>query len=270
MRLSRSTPGLTALVLALALAACGGRRSSDDVTTVDAGDVTGKACGFDTDCNPPDYVCDSVSLTCVQGCGLNPNCPPGKECNLATGRCVIGVDGHPDAGHDGGTEADAGTGTASDTLCKACSVNADCQAGGLCVSNSNHTQNFCTQDCASDPCPSGYVCTLDRTGTKHQCYPSTGDCSGVTGNGTEGGTASDGGPTNDPTVPSDNPNGCGFCGQCSVNNDCITGSVCANGSCATGPCTGWLDCALGGAYLSRCTDVGLPQKYCLPILGQCI
>src|SRR5258705_109823 len=180
MRLLSSTPVFTALVLGLALGACGGRRTTaGDLGGQDAGDVTGKACAFDTDCNPPDYVCDSVSLTCVQGCGLNPNCPPGKECNLATGRCVIGVDGHPDAGHDGGT-------------------------------------------------------------------------------------------TNDPTVPSDNPNGCGFCGQCSVNNDCVTGSVCGNGSCATGPCTGWLDCALGGAYLARCTDVGLPQKYCLPILGQCI
>ena len=91
MRLLCSTPVFTALVLGLALAACGGRRSTaDDLAGQDAGDVTGKACAFDTDCNPPDYVCDSVSLTCVQGCGLNPNCPPGKECNLATGRCVIG------------------------------------------------------------------------------------------------------------------------------------------------------------------------------------
>src|ERR1041385_5122668 len=142
MRSLRSTPLFTALVFTLALA-CGGKRTSaDDLGTADAGDVTGKACAFDTDCNPPDYVCDSVSLTCVQGCGLNPNCPPGKVCNQATGRCVIGVDGHPDAGSDAGTtDMDAGTGTASDTLCKACSVNADCHAGGLCVSNSTHTQN---------------------------------------------------------------------------------------------------------------------------------
>ena len=253
-------------------AACGGHASNPGDQTggfADAGNVTGKACGFDTDCAPPSFVCDSVSQTCVQGCGLNPNCPPGKVCNQATGRCVLGVDGHPDAGPDGGG-ADAGFGTPSDTLCKACSVNADCHAGGLCVSNSQHTQDFCTQDCATDPCPSGFVCTLDRTGSKHQCYPATGDCSGVIGNGNDAGVATDGGPVNDPNVPSDNPNGCGFCGQCSVNNDCVTGAVCGNGVCATGPCNSWLDCALHGAYLSRCTDVGLKDKYCLPILGQCL
>ena len=76
--------------------------------------------------------------------------------------------------HDGGVDGgetdggpDAGTGTASDTLCKACTVNSDCHDNGLCVSNSTHTANFCTQDCTEAPCPSGFVCTLDRTGTKH-------------------------------------------------------------------------------------------------------
>ncbi|MCA1827452.1 MAG: hypothetical protein LC689_11020 [Myxococcales bacterium] len=265
-----------ALVLGLGLAACGGHASNpgDDVRNgVDGGGVTGKACGFDTDCNPPDSVCDTVSLTCVQGCGLNPNCPPGKVCNQATGRCVIAIEGGGDGGHDGGTvgDGDAGSGIASDTLCHACTVNADCHGGGLCVSNSQHTQNFCTQDCTEDPCPTGFICALDRTGAKHQCYPSIGECSGVIGNDHDGGVVgTDGGPVNDPNVPSDNPNGCGFCGQCNVNNDCVTGSVCASGSCATGPCNSWLDCALTGAYLSRCSDVGLAQKYCLPILGQCI
>jgi hypothetical protein len=265
----RSTT-LAALVLSFGLAACGGNRTASDVGSgADAGDVTGKACGFDTDCSPPDYVCDAVSQICVQGCGLNPNCPPGKVCNQATGRCVLGVDGHPDGGQDGGTGTDAGVGTASDTLCHACTANSECHAGGLCVANSQHTQNFCTQDCTTDPCPAGFVCAVDRSGTKHQCYPTSGDCSGLVGNGNDGGVT-DGGPVNDPSVPSDNPNGCGFCGSCSVNNDCKTGSVCANGSCAAGPCNSWLDCALHGAYLARCADVGLAQKYCLPVLGMCI
>src|SRR5437773_546357 len=92
---------------------------------------------------------------------------------------VLGLGLAACGGHDGGTDTDAGTGVASDTLCQACTVNADCHGGGLCVSNSQHTQNFCTQDCSADPCPTGYICTLDRTGTKHQCYPSTGDCRGV-------------------------------------------------------------------------------------------
>src|SRR5207237_6585964 len=122
----------------------------------------------------------------------------------------------------------------------------------------------------TDAGPTGYRCTVDRL-NRHQCLPETGDCPNQTGPG-DAGTAdggSDGG-SNDPNVPSDNPNGCGFCGQCAVNNDCVTGSVCVNGTCAVGPCNAWFDCALKGGILSKCADVGLAQKYCLPLLGQCI
>src|SRR5438132_12769938 len=111
--------------LALAVAACGGRAGALGDGTDDAGPaVLGISCAFDTDCGPPSYVCDLVSLTCVQGCGLNPNCPPGKVCNDATGRCILATatDGGTDGGEtDGG---DAGVdGTPSDTLCKTCTVN---------------------------------------------------------------------------------------------------------------------------------------------------
>jgi hypothetical protein len=261
----------SSLFLALAMAACGGHASIPGGGNGDGGGaVLGASCAFDTDCNPPGYVCDLISLTCVEGCGLNPNCPPGRVCNSATGRCILG---QPDAGTDAGTNPgqDAGVaGTPSATLCHTCSVNSDCQDNGMCVSNSTHTQNFCTQDCSKDACPAGFTCTLDRTGKQHQCYPETGDCSSVLGTGNDGGVGTDGGPVNNPNVPSDNPNGCGFCGTCNVNNDCVSGSVCVNGGCAVGPCTGWLDCALHGAYLATCTDVGLSEKYCMPALGQCL
>ena len=264
--------------LALGLAACGGHSALPGDTIpgdgVDGG-VQGAVCSFDTDCTPPDYICDTVSNTCVQGCSLNPNCPTGKVCNQATGRCVVGGSGQPDGGPDGGTTGggnDGGTGTASDTLCHACTTNSDCHAGGLCVSNSNHTANFCTQDCTNDACPTDYRCTLDRTGTKHQCYPVSGDCSAVQGQpdgGSDGGTG--GTDAGDPSAPSDNPNGCGTCGQCNVNNDCVTGSLCVNGTCA-GSCDnfGWVDCALGGAALSTCQDLGNGHKYCLPLIGLCL
>src|SRR5437773_7909581 len=97
-------------VTALALAACGVHVTADTELGGGGPDsgVAGAACNFDTDCSPPDFICDTVSNTCVQGCGLNPNCPPGKSCNLATGRCIITTGGGSDAGND------AGTGTASD------------------------------------------------------------------------------------------------------------------------------------------------------------
>ena len=267
----------TLLSVALGLAACGGHASipGEGEDAGPDGGYTGLACAFDTDCAPPDYICDSVTNTCEQGCTLNPTCPPGKVCNASTGRCIVG--GSPDAGHvDGGATdgggADGGAGVPSDTLCKACATNSDCHAGGLCVSNATHTGNFCTQDCTTDLCPTGYQCTLDRTGTKHQCYPDNGQCSSAAGTpdgGTGGGN--DGGPVNDPNQPSDNPNGCGMCGQCGSNNDCVTGSVCANGACAIG-CDnfGWADCAIGGALASKCQDLGNGHKYCLPFIGQCL
>src|SRR5207248_4142280 len=99
---------LSALALA-GLAACGGRfpTPGDDNGGQDAGAaVLGHSCAFDTDCSPPNYVCDLVSLICVEGCGLNPNCPPGKVCNDATGRCILGS---ADGGATDGGEDDAGT-----------------------------------------------------------------------------------------------------------------------------------------------------------------
>jgi hypothetical protein len=265
---------LVAALLGASLAACGGHAPNPGDGNGDAGSdggLIGSPCNFDTECSPPDSICDTVTNTCAAGCTVANNCPSGKVCNANTGRCIVGSGGDGGTtGTDGG--AGAGAGTPSDTLCRACSLSSDCHGGGLCVSNAQHTGNFCTQDCTSAPCPTGFACTLDRTGTKHQCYPESGSCDGFVG-GPDGGTTdggTDAGPVNDPTVPSDNPNGCGFCGQCQVNNDCVTGSVCINGSCALGPCKSWVECALHGGILSRCTDVGLADKYCIPLLGQCI
>jgi hypothetical protein len=255
--------------LALGIAACGGHASipGDNEDGGPDGGLSGTACSFDTDCAPPNYICDTVTSLCEEGCTLNPTCPPGKVCNAATGRCVAGTSGgdggHTDGGGgDGGTGTDGGAGTASDTLCKTCATNSDCHAGGLCVSNATHTANFCTQDCTTDACPTGYRCTLDRTGTKHQCYPETGDCGNTNPGGSDAGTGgTDAGPPNDPYQPSDNPNGCGMCGQCSINNDCVTGSLCVNAACAISCDTmGWLECALGGAIASTCQDIGNGHK----------
>src|SRR5258708_36040368 len=99
------------VLAAFALAACGGHATATTDTSGDGGadsGVAGAACNFDTDCSPPDFICDTVSNTCVQGCGLNPNCPPGKTCNLATGRCIITTGGAGDAGTDGGNTSNDG------------------------------------------------------------------------------------------------------------------------------------------------------------------
>ena len=264
-------PQTLGLLVAVALAACGGKLPGpgDLDGGPDAG-LIGVPCQFDQDCQPtgkaPNYLCGADG-GCQESC-LLAGCPSTPQCNTKSGRCDPrdgGVGGGGDGGADGGS--DAGTVAASDTLCKTCSVSADCHAGGLCVQNSAHTETFCTQDCTSAGCPSGYLCTVDRTGTKHQCYPSSGDCSPA-----DGGTAGDpdGGPTTDPTTPSDNPDGCGFCGTCKVNNDCASGSVCVNGGCVA-PCTSYLDCAFQIALLASCAvPAGFTEKYCLPLLGACL
>jgi hypothetical protein len=265
------------LFAALFLLACGGSKPIVDDTDAgpDAGSLLGTPCQFDSDCQPagqpPNYIC-GVSGSCEASC-LTLGCPSNRTCNNRTGRCDLsdgGTDGGTDGGADGGN---TGPGTPSDTLCKSCTLNGDCHAGGLCVQDSTHTQNFCTQDCTDTNCPTGYVCTVDRTGTKHQCYPSSGSCGGSTGNdgGTTGG--GDDGGTTDPNLPSNNPNGCGFCGTCNVNNDCSTDSICINGSCAVACDTtfGPLACILKGAVLASCKPgPNGTDTYCLPLLGACL
>lgn len=273
---SRSASLLAALLACVALVACGGHPPLPGDGTGDGGldaSSVGQQCQFDTDCNPgpPNFIC-GVSGLCEQGCTLNPSCPVGQVCNSGTGRCVVGIS--PDAGIDGGTDAggDGGAGTPSDTLCRACSPtngNADCHSGGQCVQDSSHTAYFCTQDCTTATCPNGYVCLADRSGAQHQCYPLAGNCNAV--NGTPDGGTADAGPVNDPTVPSTNAGGCGFCGHCNVNNDCFSGSVCVNGYCATGPCVSNSDCQQHhGGFLGSCTSIpGIPNMYCTPTLGAC-
>jgi len=259
---------------ALSIVACGGRPpapGADDGG--DDGGLTGVACQFDSDCQPPDFIC-AANGTCARGC-LAAGCPLDKTCNPKTGRCDAKTDGGTsDGGTDGGTDGgDGGVGTPSDTLCKTCAINADCHAGGLCVSDSTHTTTFCTQDCTAAPCPADYNCTVDHTGTKHQCYPAAGVCPGSNPDGgSDGGT--DGG-TSDPGTPSTNPEGCGFCGGCAVNNDCNIDHVCINGVCAA-PCTSpgfpSIDCIFQGAFLGTCTEdpIGNGLNYCTPVLGICI
>ena len=258
------------LALALVLSACGGQRPADNGTP-DSGNIAGQPCQFDTDCRPPDFVCGATGV-CEAGCTAN-SCPSGKVCNSSTGRCngSTTTDGGPgDGGANDGGATDGGA--ASATLCKTCTVNGDCAgASDLCLSNAAHTARFCAQDCTTSACPAGYQCTTNSSGSIHQCLPTDHACPNT---GTDGGTTggNDGGPTNDPTVPSSNPNGCKTCGQCLVNNDCVSGAFCVNGTCAA-PCQKYFpDCILAGVLLSTCADVGLPngQKVCVPLLGQCV
>lgn len=265
----KATSLLAALAASALISGCGGHSPlpGEGGDAGPDGGLTGAPCNFDTDCAPPNYICDTATNTCTQGCTLNNNCPADRTCNTATGRCLLGQ--NPDGGADAGPDAGPIVGVPSPTLCHGCAGDGDCQGGGRCVSNPSHNGFFCTQDCTDSPCPSGYSCTIDRTGTLHQCYPDTGVCGGGTTGTPDGGTP-DGGPVNDPNVPSTNPNGCGFCGQCIVNNDCSTNSVCVNGTCAIGPCSGYADCALHGGIVAKCRDVGLAQHYCVPYLGQCL
>ncbi|MBS2025836.1 MAG: exo-alpha-sialidase [Deltaproteobacteria bacterium] len=272
---SRLSKVLFVVGLCSVLFACGGSRPETGNPGVDAG---GGSCQFDSDCNPPNTICGATG-TCDPGCTIG-GCITGKVCNSTTGRCGSGSGtdgGNTDGGGTDGGTTDGGGGTASDTLCQPCTVNGDCHGGGICVSNTAHTSKYCTQDCTTDACPDQYQCTTDSTGTRHQCFPTT-DCATTTGQndggtttGTDAGTG-----TNDPTVPSDNPTGCKMCGECTVNNDCIQGSFCLNGICAT-PCDtggflGTAECILtGGSLFSQCADVGLPngQMLCVPLLGAC-
>ncbi len=104
----------------------------------------------------------------------------------------------------------------------------------MCISDPTHTYNYCTQDCSSTTCPTGYLCSTNSAGTVHQCVPSGGSCAnpptdGGTGGGAGGGSGGGSGGSG-PTDPNNPSDGSGSnndqCAGCNVNNDCVAGGIC--------------------------------------------
>ena len=127
---------------------------------------------------------------CGDGAAPLVSAPDGGDAGSFTGGDAGTVDGGDAGTVDGGDAgaSDAGVFT-SPTLCAPCTASSECASGGLCVGNTGHTAWFCTQDCAHAPCPDGYACASDQTGTEHQCYPLSGACAdlGIDGGVPDGG-----------------------------------------------------------------------------------
>jgi hypothetical protein len=88
-------------------------------------------------------------------------------------------DGNPDciipAGHTAPTCASDGS------LCSYCDVHTDCGgASDMCLFGRDGYA-FCSRDCSSAPCPSGYSCQTigSSTGTLYQCAPTAADRCGT-------------------------------------------------------------------------------------------
>lgn len=131
-----------------------------------------------------DYWCDAWGCypmcydQCWDDCYVHPDPPP------STTVPPVG-DASPPASADGGVSPDAG---GSGAICTACTSNADCSSGALCIvrggarpdasapdGSAPSGTGFCGQACAATTdCPEGFACS--QLGSVRQCIPASGTC----------------------------------------------------------------------------------------------
>jgi hypothetical protein len=119
---------------------CGGGATCDAVTGECSGGVLAHPCGQDSDCDPPDLVCRTSTMTCVPGCTVVvDSCAAPARCNPLTGHCCDGPS-CPD-------RPDAGIGCNADPECPGAPANI-C-SGGACVPGC--TQTGCMSPLSCEP-----------------------------------------------------------------------------------------------------------------------
>ena len=62
--------------------------------------------------------------------------------------------------------------TPTSTIGGACTTNSACGASGLCLTGTSFPGGYCTQDCATDSCPSGSACYSNDRGATAYCFVS--------------------------------------------------------------------------------------------------
>ena len=152
-----------------------------------------------------------------------------------------------------GLDGGGGT-TGSGDYCGSCTTSSDCATGGECLcptADPRCTTGFCGTECTSNSdCQTGAECSAIEGGG-HQCYPTSGACSG-SGSG-----------------------GSGYCTECTEAQQwaCPGSDICivqsnhaTTGFCAP-PCTTRSDCE----STAECNDMvgGADGGYCTPKSGSC-
>jgi hypothetical protein len=127
------------------------------------------ACSADSDCASPTPVCDTGTGECVGCLPANDTCDQGQWCNPQTNACEVGCTDASDCGAD--ATCDPNT-----HQCVACTTNADCAAGTICVSST------CVPGCAPDhDCDAGFTCCgsfcADLTNDPNHCGACDTACS---------------------------------------------------------------------------------------------
>ena len=62
--------------------------------------------------------------------------------------------------------------TPTSTIGGACTTNGACGTGGLCLTGTTFPGGYCTQDCATNSCPSGSACYSNDRGATAYCFVS--------------------------------------------------------------------------------------------------
>jgi hypothetical protein len=147
-------------------------------------------------CRPAAF-CDPCAVD--DDCGIGGRClvaGTGERycsivCDLALSTCPAGGTCVAQGSGDPACEPAAGTCGPTGELCSTCASDADCDAGGYCLSDDLSGGVFCGSPCSTDSdCPVEHYCNtlatlvLGGTAPDPQCYPRTGDC----GNPSRGGT----------------------------------------------------------------------------------
>ncbi len=238
--------------------------------------TAGDACHLGFDCAAGNY-CDNgagcpgrcaLLKTNNQPCTFGERCAPQLYCDLTAMRCLA----RTDLGGTCGLELSASAcvdGTfcdrsnpATPTCARArgrnagCTSNAECAAGGLCISNR------CSAGLEEDACIEDFHCTADRLCFQGGCRLRI-ELDGACGSGTPcapGLTC-----TSSLAMPVCLPQGLLGAG-CGPDTPCLAGA-CVNGTCGTaledgGPCTQASECLpLRDCTEGRCTAVARDCRY---------